>query len=140
MRTTPCMGPGAEGDVLAALTDVLQVEKLENMLKFGLWLFGVPWANSKCCVPFLLNPQHPCATPLTALLSLQNGSVPASRCPPRMASPCCTHACHCTRWVPPLSPHPCPCATMPFSYLSLHTGLHAHRHRPALQALRPASA
>ncbi|NXL85645.1 LBP protein, partial [Alectura lathami] len=30
---------------------VPQVEKLENTLKFGLWLFGVPWANSECCVP-----------------------------------------------------------------------------------------
>ncbi|NXK57043.1 LBP protein, partial [Chauna torquata] len=28
---------------------VLQVKKLENLLKFGLWLFGVPWANSECC-------------------------------------------------------------------------------------------
>ncbi|NXT46425.1 BPI protein, partial [Pluvianellus socialis] len=28
---------------------VPQVKRLENMLKFGLWLFGVPWANSECC-------------------------------------------------------------------------------------------
>ncbi|NWH49790.1 BPI protein, partial [Fregata magnificens] len=28
---------------------VLQVKRLETMLKFGLWLFGVPWANSECC-------------------------------------------------------------------------------------------
>ncbi|NWR56907.1 BPI protein, partial [Bucorvus abyssinicus] len=28
---------------------VPQVKKLENLLKFGLWLFGVPWANSECC-------------------------------------------------------------------------------------------
>ncbi|KFP19425.1 Lipopolysaccharide-binding protein, partial [Egretta garzetta] len=28
---------------------VLQVKRLENMLKFGLWLFGVPQANSECC-------------------------------------------------------------------------------------------
>ncbi|NXE14415.1 BPI protein, partial [Lophotis ruficrista] len=28
---------------------VPQVKKLETMLKFGLWLFGVPWANSECC-------------------------------------------------------------------------------------------
>ncbi|NWQ98765.1 BPI protein, partial [Burhinus bistriatus] len=28
---------------------VLQVKRLENLLKFGLWLFGVPWANSECC-------------------------------------------------------------------------------------------
>ncbi|NXV76050.1 LBP protein, partial [Atlantisia rogersi] len=27
---------------------VLQVKKLETLLKFGLWLFGVPWANSEC--------------------------------------------------------------------------------------------
>uniref|UniRef100_A0A8B9V3U0 Bactericidal permeability-increasing protein n=1 Tax=Anas zonorhyncha TaxID=75864 RepID=A0A8B9V3U0_9AVES len=25
----------------------LQVKKLENVLKFGLWLFGVPWANKR---------------------------------------------------------------------------------------------
>ncbi|NWX39292.1 LBP protein, partial [Steatornis caripensis] len=28
---------------------VPQVKKLETTLKFGLWLFGVPWANSECC-------------------------------------------------------------------------------------------
>ncbi|NXB50829.1 BPI protein, partial [Leucopsar rothschildi] len=28
---------------------VLQVKHLETVLKFGLWLFGVPQANSKCC-------------------------------------------------------------------------------------------
>ncbi|NWY73184.1 BPI protein, partial [Erithacus rubecula] len=28
---------------------VLQVKRLETVLKFGLWLFGVPQANSKCC-------------------------------------------------------------------------------------------
>ncbi|NXO59980.1 BPI protein, partial [Aramus guarauna] len=28
---------------------VLQVKSLETLLKFGLWLFGVPWANSECC-------------------------------------------------------------------------------------------
>ncbi|NXN12038.1 BPI protein, partial [Indicator maculatus] len=28
---------------------VPQVKRLENLLKFGLWLFGVPWANSECC-------------------------------------------------------------------------------------------
>lgn len=76
---------------------VLQVQKLENMLKFGLWLFGVPWANSECCAPIPLSPHYPCATLLTAPLSLQSGSVPASRCPPPMASPCCTPTCHCTR-------------------------------------------
>ncbi|NWI66984.1 BPI protein, partial [Todus mexicanus] len=27
---------------------VPQVKSLENLLKFGLWLFGVPWANSEC--------------------------------------------------------------------------------------------
>ncbi|NWH68997.1 BPI protein, partial [Geococcyx californianus] len=26
-----------------------QVKRLETLLKFGLWLFGVPWANSECC-------------------------------------------------------------------------------------------
>ncbi|NXQ18158.1 BPI protein, partial [Peucedramus taeniatus] len=29
---------------------VPQVKRLETMLKFGLWLFGVPRANSKCCL------------------------------------------------------------------------------------------
>ncbi|NWY95532.1 BPI protein, partial [Loxia curvirostra] len=28
---------------------VPQVKRLETLLKFGLWLFGVPRANSKCC-------------------------------------------------------------------------------------------
>ncbi|NWY16189.1 BPI protein, partial [Aphelocoma coerulescens] len=28
---------------------VPQVKRLETLLKFGLWLFGVPQANSKCC-------------------------------------------------------------------------------------------
>ncbi|NWI28721.1 BPI protein, partial [Sula dactylatra] len=28
---------------------VLQVKRLETLLKFGLRLFGVPWANSECC-------------------------------------------------------------------------------------------
>ncbi|NXG16895.1 BPI protein, partial [Grallaria varia] len=28
---------------------VLQVKRLETLLKFGLWLFGVPRANSECC-------------------------------------------------------------------------------------------
>ncbi|NXD52604.1 BPI protein, partial [Corvus moneduloides] len=28
---------------------VPQVKRLETLLKFGLWLFGVPKANSKCC-------------------------------------------------------------------------------------------
>ncbi|NWV70131.1 BPI protein, partial [Malurus elegans] len=28
---------------------VPQVKRLETMLKFGLWLFGVPRANSECC-------------------------------------------------------------------------------------------
>ncbi|NXI99938.1 BPI protein, partial [Psophia crepitans] len=28
---------------------VLQVKKLETLLKFVLWLFGVPRANSECC-------------------------------------------------------------------------------------------
>ncbi|NXC32761.1 BPI protein, partial [Campylorhamphus procurvoides] len=28
---------------------LLQVKRLETLLKFGLWLFGVPRANSECC-------------------------------------------------------------------------------------------
>ncbi|NXW62252.1 BPI protein, partial [Eurystomus gularis] len=39
----PCPGTGAQGLPLP------QVKRLENLLKFGLWLFGVPWANSECC-------------------------------------------------------------------------------------------
>ncbi|NXG75153.1 LBP protein, partial [Baryphthengus martii] len=35
--------------VLGLGLPVLQVKNLENLLKFGLWLFGVPWANSECC-------------------------------------------------------------------------------------------
>ncbi|NXV90935.1 BPI protein, partial [Calonectris borealis] len=31
------------------LLPVPQVNRLETLLKFGLWLFGVPWANSECC-------------------------------------------------------------------------------------------
>ncbi|XP_015151939.2 bactericidal permeability-increasing protein isoform X2 [Gallus gallus] len=50
----------------------LQVQKLENMLKFGLWLFGVPWANKR------LRPGVPLPTPhgITLLhphLSLHEG-------------------------------------------------------------------
>ncbi|NWW81289.1 BPI protein, partial [Climacteris rufus] len=29
---------------------VPQVKRLETLLKFGLWLFGVPRANSECCL------------------------------------------------------------------------------------------
>ncbi|NXQ91302.1 LBP protein, partial [Nyctibius grandis] len=39
-----CSSPGwAQG------LPVPQVKRLETLLKFGLWLFGVPWANSECC-------------------------------------------------------------------------------------------
>ncbi|NXN57316.1 BPI protein, partial [Rynchops niger] len=34
---------------LKGVLSVLQVKRLENLLKFALWLFGVPWANSECC-------------------------------------------------------------------------------------------
>ncbi|NXU76126.1 LBP protein, partial [Oreotrochilus melanogaster] len=27
----------------------VEVKRLETLLKFGLWLFGVPWANSEYC-------------------------------------------------------------------------------------------
>ncbi|NWH39189.1 BPI protein, partial [Chloropsis hardwickii] len=33
----------------AQVLPVPQVKHLETLLKFGLWLFGVPRANSKCC-------------------------------------------------------------------------------------------
>ncbi|NXJ72413.1 BPI protein, partial [Rostratula benghalensis] len=38
-----CPTPGSGG------LSVPQVKKLENLLKFSLWLFGVPWANSEFC-------------------------------------------------------------------------------------------
>ncbi|NXP15671.1 BPI protein, partial [Thinocorus orbignyianus] len=38
-----CPMPGSRG------LSVPQVKRLENLLKFSLWLFGVPWANSECC-------------------------------------------------------------------------------------------
>ncbi|OXB67811.1 hypothetical protein ASZ78_005493 [Callipepla squamata] len=68
--TTPCTGP--ESKVPSGFTGILQVEKLENMLKFGLWLFGVPWANKQ------LRPGVPLPTPhgITLLhprLSLHEG-------------------------------------------------------------------
>ncbi|XP_015737360.1 bactericidal permeability-increasing protein-like isoform X2 [Coturnix japonica] len=50
----------------------LQVEKLENTLRFGLWLFGVPWADKR------LRPGIPLPTPhgitlLNPRLSLHEG-------------------------------------------------------------------
>ncbi|OXB78531.1 UNVERIFIED_CONTAM: hypothetical protein H355_007561, partial [Colinus virginianus] len=68
--TTPCMGP--ESKVPSGFPGILQVEKLENMLKFGLWLFGVPWANKQ------LRPGVPLPTPhgitlLRPRLSLHEG-------------------------------------------------------------------
>ncbi|NXT26502.1 BPI protein, partial [Syrrhaptes paradoxus] len=49
-----CIPPGAGGwggcDPRAGLRGACpQVQRLETLLKFGLWLFGVPWANSECC-------------------------------------------------------------------------------------------
>lgn len=87
---------------------VLQVKRLENMLKFGLWLFGVPQANSECCphpvpVPAAAALELP---PLTALLSPQSGSRLASPCLRCTASACSTLGSRCRRWVLPLSPHP----------------------------------
>ncbi|NWW45325.1 LBP protein, partial [Pedionomus torquatus] len=43
MAPSACPMPGSGG------LSVLQVKRLENLLKFSLWLFGVPWANSECC-------------------------------------------------------------------------------------------
>ncbi|NXD86458.1 LBP protein, partial [Halcyon senegalensis] len=45
VKLTGCVG----GSAWAQGLPVPQVKNLENLLKFGLWLFGVPWANSECC-------------------------------------------------------------------------------------------
>ncbi|KAF1576894.1 UNVERIFIED_CONTAM: Bactericidal permeability-increasing protein, partial [Eudyptes pachyrhynchus] len=48
---TPCLCHGPLCLPHAGLMGlpVPQVKRLETLLKFGLWLFGVPWANSECC-------------------------------------------------------------------------------------------
>ncbi|NXE83816.1 BPI protein, partial [Cochlearius cochlearius] len=48
---TPCWPRGPLCLPRAGLRALLvpQVKRLENVLKFGLWLFGVPRANSECC-------------------------------------------------------------------------------------------
>ncbi|NXT92604.1 BPI protein, partial [Anhinga rufa] len=47
----PCLHHGPLCQPRAGLRGLplLQVKRLETLLKFGLWLFGVPWANSECC-------------------------------------------------------------------------------------------
>lgn len=86
---------------------VPQVNRLETLLKFGLWLFGVPWANSECCPHPVPVPRLPWGCPpLTALLSPQSGSRLASPCPPCTASAHSTPGSRCRRWVLPPSPHP----------------------------------
>ncbi|NWQ59904.1 BPI protein, partial [Neopipo cinnamomea] len=52
--TVRLTGPACTVDSLPALCraqglPVPQVKRLETLLKFGLWLFGVPRANSECC-------------------------------------------------------------------------------------------
>ncbi|NXI40502.1 LBP protein, partial [Galbula dea] len=47
--TVRLTGPACPSQGSGAACPVLQVKRLENLLKFGLWLFGVPWANSECC-------------------------------------------------------------------------------------------
>lgn len=139
---------------------VPQVKRLENVLKFGLWLFGVPWANSECCphsVPVpaaaalglppltaLLSPPErlQAGVPLPALhglsllnprLSLQEvgaATVPSPWCPPPVPR------------VPPLTPTPprasCSlprtCSTSPETSRCVGTcrpPRPCHRHRPA---------
>ncbi|NXB27103.1 BPI protein, partial [Rhagologus leucostigma] len=45
----PEMGPALPALCWAQILPVPQVKRLETLLKFGLWLFGVPRANSECC-------------------------------------------------------------------------------------------
>ncbi|KAM9648144.1 lipopolysaccharide-binding protein-like isoform 1-T1 [Morphnus guianensis] len=93
---------------------VPQVKRLETLLKFGLWLFGVPWANSECCPhpvpvpPPQLPPTHSSSlpterlqagvplptlhglSPLNAQLSLQEvgaATIPSPCCPPHPPCP-----------------------------------------------------
>ncbi|NWZ82657.1 BPI protein, partial [Poecile atricapillus] len=54
VRLTGGLSPACSMDpplcaVLGSNLPVPQVKRLETLLKFGLWLFGVPRANSKCC-------------------------------------------------------------------------------------------
>ncbi|NWT41372.1 BPI protein, partial [Chroicocephalus maculipennis] len=48
---TPCLrrGPLCLPRTGLRGLSIPQVKRLENLLKFALWLFGVPWANSECC-------------------------------------------------------------------------------------------
>uniref|UniRef100_A0A8C5JJG5 Bactericidal permeability-increasing protein n=1 Tax=Junco hyemalis TaxID=40217 RepID=A0A8C5JJG5_JUNHY len=86
----------------------VEVKRLETLLKFSLWLFGVPRANSKCRPRAVPPSSHSCtrAIPCYGFVSPQSGSRLASPCPSRMASACSDPGSLCTRWVPPLSPFP----------------------------------
>lgn len=105
--------PGIGGSALPAPCPaqglpVPQVTRLETLLKFGLWLFGVPWANSECCphpVPF---PHCPGVTPFTS-------------CSPHRAAPDWHPPAH-PAWPPPAQPpafaagggcHHCPLTPLP---------------------------
>ncbi|XP_029864594.1 bactericidal permeability-increasing protein-like [Aquila chrysaetos chrysaetos] len=50
----------------------VEVKRLETLLKFGLWLFGVPWANKRLQAGVPLPTLHG-LSPLNARLSLQEG-------------------------------------------------------------------
>ncbi|XP_074964496.1 bactericidal permeability-increasing protein-like isoform X1 [Phalacrocorax aristotelis] len=53
---------------------VLQVKRLETLLKFGLWLFGVPWANKRLQAGIPVPTLHGLSL-LNSQLSLQEGFV-----------------------------------------------------------------
>ncbi|XP_075624661.1 bactericidal permeability-increasing protein-like [Balearica regulorum gibbericeps] len=52
----------------------VEVKRLETLLKFGLWLFGVPWANKRLQAGVPLPALHG-LSPLNTRLSLQEGFV-----------------------------------------------------------------
>lgn len=94
LRTAPAAGAGGRAGSGGAADPlqgppswahglpVPQVKKLENILKFGLWLFGVPWANSECCPSAVSVTPPPWLPPLTP-------------CSPHRAAP---------GWIPPAHP------------------------------------
>ncbi|XP_069727610.1 bactericidal permeability-increasing protein-like isoform X2 [Phaenicophaeus curvirostris] len=102
----------AELSVTQVMTQVgpVEVQKLETLLKLGLRLFGVPWANSECC-------PRPAPHPLGCAPSLTRYS------PHRAAA----------GWHPPARParhqRPRPPALAA-------PGLRAPHHGPGLRALR----
>lgn len=87
---------------------VPQVTRLETLLKFGLWLFGVPWANSECCPHPVPSPRCPGVTPFT---SCSPHRAAPDWCPPAQPA-----------WPPPAQPpafaagggcHHCPLTPLP---------------------------